>query len=132
MSEEYIRKLPFSLTTEQALLGSLIVNPDAITEVVEMISPTDFYLEDHMHIFSTVKDLFVINKKIDFVTLVDALVTKGVYDATGADEYIKSLIKSVPIALNVKDYARIIKGKSTLRKLIAACEDVSEKATARR
>ena len=66
MSEELIRKLPFSLTTEQALLGSLIVNPDAINEVVEMITPTDFYLEEHMHIFSTVKELFLINKKIDF------------------------------------------------------------------
>ena len=128
MSEELIRKLPFSLTTEQALLGSLIVNPDAINEVVEMITPADFYLEEHTHIFSTIKELFIINKKIDFVTLVDALVTKGVYDTAGADEYIKALIKAVPIALNVKDYARIIKGKSTLRKLIDACEDISEKA----
>ena len=74
------------------------------------------------------KELFLNSKDIDFVTLVDALVTKGVYTEASATDYITQLVHKGNNALNVKDYAKIIKDKSLLRKLIDVCDEVSEKA----
>ena len=128
MNDELLKKLPFSLVTEQSLLGSIIIAPEALDDVVQIITPADFYIEEHARIFMTIKDLFVNSRDIDFVTLVDALVTKGVYNETAAADYITQLVHKGNNALNVKDYAKIIKDKSLLRKLIDVCDEVSEKA----
>jgi len=128
MSDEFVRKLPFSLIAEQSLLGSILVDPEALNEVAEIISAADFYLPEHSQIYNAMHELFLINKEIDIVTLIDMLVTKGVYNKSGGEDYIKSLSQSVPNALNVKDYATIVKQKSLLRKLIDACSDISDKA----
>ena len=128
MNDELLKKLPFSLVTEQSLLGSIIIAPEALDDVVQIITPADFYIEEHAQIFMTIKDLFVNSRDIDFVTLVDALVTKGVYNETAAADYITELVHKGNNALNVKDYAKIIKDKSLLRKLIDVCDEVSEKA----
>ena len=126
--DEFSRKLPFSLIAEQSLLGSILVDPDAITEVSEIVQPSDFYLSEHTQIYSAMCNLFIASKEIDVVTLIDTLVSTGVYNKTGGEDYIKSLYQAVPNALNVKDYANIVKQKSTLRSLISICSDISEKA----
>ena len=128
MNDELLKKLPFSLITEQSLLGSIIIAPDALDDVVQIITADDFYISEHSEIFSTIKELFVNSKDIDFVTLVDALVTKGIYTEQAATDYITQLVHKGNNALNVKDYAKIIKDKSLLRRLIDVCDDVSEKA----
>ena len=128
MNGEYVKKLPFSLITEQSLLGSIIIAPDTFDDVVQIINATDFYISEHAEIFTAIKDLFVNSKDIDFVTLVDILVTKGVYTEAAAAEYLNQLIHKGNNALNVKDYAKIIKDKSLLRQLIGVCDEISEKA----
>ena len=128
MNDELLKKLPFSLITEQSLLGSIIIAPEALDEVVQLITADDFYISEHSEIFSTIKELFVNSKDIDFITLVDALVTKGVYTESAASDYITQLVHKGNNALNVKDYAKIIKDKSLLRRLIGVCDEVSEKA----
>ena len=128
MNGEYVKKLPFSLITEQSLLGSVIIAPETFDDVVQIINASDFYITEHAEIFSAIKDLFVNSKDIDFVTLVDMLVTKGVYTESAAADYINQLIHKGNNALNVKDYAKIIKDKSLLRQLIAVCDEISEKA----
>ena len=128
MNDELVRKLPFSLIAEQSLLGSILVDPEALNDVAEMISPSDFYLNEHMQIYTAMHELFLINKEIDVVTLIDMLVTKGIYSKSGGEDYIRSLYQSVSNALNVKDYAAIVKNKSLLRKLIGACTEISDKA----
>lgn len=128
MNDELLKKLPFSLVTEQSLLGSIIIAPDTLDDVVQIISPNDFYIEEHAQIFTAIKELFLNSKDIDFVTLVDALVTKGVYTESAATDYITQLVHRGNNALNVKDYAKIIKDKSLLRRLIDVCDEVSEKA----
>ena len=128
MNDELVRKLPFSLIAEQSLLGSILVDPDALNEVAEIITPSDFYLTEHTEIYNAMHDLFMINKEIDVVTLIDMLVTKGVYSKSGGEDYIRSLYQSVSNALNIKDYATIVKNKSLLRKLIEACSDISDRA----
>ena len=126
--DEFSRKLPFSLIAEQSLLGSILVDPEAITEISEIIRPNDFYLSEHTQIYSAMCDLFVASKEIDVVTLIDALVSTGVYSKSGGEDYVKSLYQAVPNALNIKDYASIVKQKSVLRSLIGICTDISEKA----
>ena len=128
MNDELLKKLPFSLVTEQSLLGSIIIDPQTLDEVVQIISPSDFYISEHSEIFTALKELFLNSRDIDFVTLVDALVTKGVYTESAATEYITQLMHKGNNALNVKDYAKIIKDKSVLRQLIDVCDDITEKA----
>ena len=126
--DELSRKLPFSLIAEQSLLGSILVDPEALNDITEMLSPADFYLSEHSQIYSAMHELFIINKEIDVVTLIDMLVSKGVYNKSGGEDYIRSLYQAVPNALNIKDYAKIVKQKSLLRTLIDTCDDISEKA----
>ena len=126
--DEFARKLPFSLIAEQSLLGSVLIDPQSLNDVAEILSAEDFYLTEHTQIYTAMHELFLINKEIDVVTLVDMLVTKGIYDKSGGEDYIRTLYQAVPNALNIKDYATIVKQKSLLRNLIGACSDISEKA----
>ncbi len=128
MQDELIRKLPFSMPAEQSLLGSVLIDPASLTEVAGLINAEDFYLTEHKQIYLAMLELFRANNEIDVVTLIDMLVVKGVYDKSGGEDYIRTLTEVVPDALNIKDYARIVKEKSVLRQLIDACGDISETA----
>ncbi len=128
MTDEFVRKLPFSMIAEQSLLGSVLIDPQALNDVAEIITAQDFYLTEHAQIYTAMHELFLINKEIDVVTLINMLVTKGIYDKSGGEDYIRALYQAVPNALNIKDYATIVKQKSLLRNLIEACSDISEKA----
>lgn len=72
--------------------------------------------------------MYLKSKNIDVVTLIDELVKEGIYDAAGGKEYLRLIAETVPTAANVKDYAEIVRSKSTLRALIGACEEVTEAA----
>ena len=128
MAEELIRKLPFSMPAEQSLLGSVLIDPAALNEVADLLNAEDFYISEHKQIYLAMHELFLTNSEIDVVTLIDMLVVKGIYDKSGGEDYIRTLTEAVPDALNVKDYARIVKEKSILRQLIAACGEISEAA----
>ncbi len=128
MNEELNRKLPFSLIAEQSLLGSILVDPESFNDITELVSANDFYLSEHAQIYTAMHELFLINKEIDVVTLIDMLVTKGIYSKSGGEDYIRSLLRAESNALNIKDYATIVRNKSLLRRIIAVCSDVSEKA----
>ena len=123
-----IKQLPFSAEAERALLGSIIIKPDSFDLVGGMVSASDFYLEEHRHIYSALNSMYAQSKTIDMVTLVNALVEQGDRDEAGGVQYISLIASSVPSTANVKDYARIVKDKAILRKLINVCEDISETA----
>ncbi|MBE6531539.1 MAG: replicative DNA helicase [Ruminococcaceae bacterium] len=128
MEEQLTRKLPFSLIAEQSLLGAILVDPDALNDIADTLSATDFYLTEHSQIYTAMHELFLANKEIDIVTLIDMLVMKGIYSKSGGQDYIKTLCQTVPNALNIKDYAAIVKQKSLLRQLIEVCSDISDTA----
>ena len=128
MNEEIIRKMPFSLIAEQSLLGSVLIDPDAFNEIADRVSASDFYISEHTQIYLAMHELFLTNSEIDIVTLIDVLVRKGIYDKSGGEDYIRTLSQVVPNALNVKDYARIVKEKSVLRSLINVCGEISDTA----
>ena len=128
MNEELNRKLPFSLIAEQSLLGSILIDPASINEIADIIKPDDFYITEHKQIYLAATELFMTNREIDVVTLIDTLVHKGIYSKSGGEDYIRTLADVVPTALNVKDYAKIVKEKSALRQLIEACGEINETA----
>ena len=123
--DDIVRKMPCSLPSERALLGSILIDPACITEVLTVVGADDFYLTEHKEIFLAMRELFDASSEIDPVTLIDSLVHKGVYEKSGGEDYIRSLLEATPSAMNVKDYARIVKEKSTLRRIIETCTDVS-------
>ena len=123
-----MRKLPFSMPAEQSLLGAILIDPSSLNEVAVTIKADDFYLEEHKQIYLAMTELFLASHEIDVVTLIDRLVTSGVYDKSGGEDYLRTLSEAVPDALNVKDYARIVKDKSVLRQLIVAANEISESA----
>lgn len=126
MTEDINRKLPFSLIAEQSLLGSILIDPASINEVADLIKSDDFYITEHKQIYLAATELFLANKEIDVVTLIDMLVQKGIYEKSGGEDYIRTLSEVVPTALNVKDYAKIVKEKSSLRQLIAVCGEIND------
>ena len=127
-SSNLIKQVPVSVEAEQALLGSILVNPEAFDKIGGMISADDFYVAEHKHIYSALLKMYAQNKTIDVVTLVNALVEMGDRDEAGGVQYITLLAESVPSAANVKDYAKIVKDKATLRKVIQICDEINEDA----
>ena len=128
MQDELNRSMPASVIAEQSLLGSVLIDPQKISDIAGIISEDDFYLNDHAQIYIAMKQLFNESHEIDTVTLIDTLVHNGVYDKSRSQDYIFSLADIVPNALNILDYARIIKEKSLLRQLIATCGEVIDEA----
>ncbi len=128
MNAQLDRKMPFSLEAEQSVLGSILIDPACLDTITSIVSMDDFYLEEHQSIYAAMQGMYLKSKNIDVVTLIDELVKEGVYDDAGGKEYIRLIAETVPTAANVKDYAEIVRDKSTLRALIGACEDVTEAA----
>ncbi|MBQ7660681.1 MAG: replicative DNA helicase [Clostridia bacterium] len=120
--------MPFSTDAEQSVLGSILIKPDSFDKVAPILTADDFFIEEHKQIFETMRELYKKNRDIDAVTLVDALVREGVYDKAGGAQYMKIIAQVVPTAANIVDYAKIVKDKSTLRRLITACEEISGEA----
>ena len=127
-SSNLIKQVPVSVEAEQALLGSILVNPEAFDKIGGMVSADDFYVSEHKHIYTALLKMYAQNKTIDVVTLVNALVEMGDRDEAGGVQYITLLAESVPSAANVKDYAKIVKDKATLRKVITVCDEINEDA----
>ncbi len=126
--DELSRKLPFALEAEQSVLGSILLDPECLATVAELITEEDFYLEEHKSIYSAMRQLFIKSRDIDVITLINMLEEEGIYDKSGGTQYIKLIADVVPTAANAKDYAKIVKDKSTLRRIILTCSDISEAA----
>ena len=128
MNQEFGRKLPVSIESEQAVLCCILIKPDSLDSIVGILEPEDFSLEEHKRIFSTMRSMFLASRNIDMVTLVNTLVQEGVYSESGGIEYIKVLSYIVPSPANVRDYARTVKDKAILRRLIEACDKIEDTA----
>ena len=128
MNSDIIKKLPFSMLAEQALLGSILIDPPALTQISDTVRPEDFHLSEHRQIYAAMKQLSLLSRDIDHVTLIDELEKEKVYNRDEAEIYLRTLADAVPNALNIKDYARIVLEKSLLRRLIESCGKISERA----
>jgi replicative DNA helicase len=111
---------PQNLEAEQSVLGSMLLERDAIARVVEIVRPEDFYRDVHRRVFEVIADLFERGEPADLISVTDRLRARGVLDDVGGAAYITSLLHAVPTAANVEYYARLVVQKSMLRQMIAA------------
>ncbi len=131
ISEENLRKMPFSMEAEQSVLGTLILDPEKMRDVMTELRAEDFYLEQHNRIFQAMHDIFMRpDGHLDPVTLVDELVREGTYEEAGGKQYVTVLAESVPSMANLPDYVRIIREKAVRRRLIEVSAQISEMAYA--
>jgi replicative DNA helicase len=111
---------PQNLEAEQSVLGSMLLERDAIARAVEILRPEDFYRDAHRRIFEAIAELFERGEPADLITVTDRLRARGVLDDVGGAAYVTSLLHAVPTAANVEYYARIVVQKSMLRQMIHA------------
>ncbi len=122
--EDISRIPPHSVESEQSILGSIILDKDAIITVAETIVPGDFYKEAHKIIYESMLSLNSNNEPIDLITLIEELRKEGHLDNVGGISYLTSLSTIVPTTSNVKYYANIVKEKSVMRQLIKASNEI--------
>lgn len=121
--------LPYSNEAEQAVLGSVLIEPNCIELIIDKIKPEYFYLPQHKIIFSTMVTMYAGSKaKIDPVVIADVLVKEGQYDLAGGREYLLTLKDNVPSTANIETYAKIVEEQYYLRTLINVSKDIIDKA----
>ncbi len=116
---------PQNIEAEQNLLGGLLVDETALPRVIELVQPSDFYKEAHGIIYSAILNLFDRNEPRDLVTVHNALLSTGKLEAVGGASYLAELADIMPFAANIEYYARIVRDKSLLRKLIQASAEIA-------
>ncbi|MCL2099160.1 MAG: replicative DNA helicase [Oscillospiraceae bacterium] len=121
-------RIPYSLEAEMSVLGAVLIKPEIYEEIAEILLPEDFYLDSHRQIYDAITDLYLRNRSLDLVTLLEDIVAKsqrgGESVRNTTKETLMHLADSVPVIDNVKEYAEIVKEKSLRRKLIAAANDI--------
>ncbi|HEY0788570.1 MAG TPA: replicative DNA helicase, partial [Thermoanaerobaculia bacterium] len=112
------RPLPQNPEAERSVLGSVLIDPNALDKVAQKIRAEDFYKDAHRQIFTAMLDLAERSREIDLLTIKEELAQQGVLDSVGGAAYISSLVDGIPDIRNVERYAEIVREKSTLRRLI--------------
>lgn len=131
MDETIIKRImPNSLEAEQSVIGSMIMDKDAIISASEILIKEDFYHQQYAIIFETMTELFQAGQPVDLVTLQDKLKEKDVPKEIQSVEFIRDLVTSVPTSANVKYYANIVKENAMKRKLIRVTEDIENECYA--
>ena len=120
--------MPHSLEAEQSVLGSILIDPERFGDITGIIQSSDFYMKEHKEIYLAMQKLFLQSRTIDLVTLIDTLVANGVYNKEESVSYMKVIAEIVPSAANIVDYAKIVRDKSLLRRLIGACDEINAAA----
>jgi replicative DNA helicase len=115
---------PQSLEAEVSVLGGVLLENEALNRVLEVVNEGDFYREAHRRIFSALLHLYERNEPADLITLSEVLKKRDALEEVGGIEYLNSLVNSVPTAANIAYYAKIIKEKSILRKLINRATEI--------
>ena len=109
---------PQDIEAEQAILGSMLTDQDAVTDAVEVLKPEDFYRDDNKYIFEAMNNLYAKGEPIDIITVKAELTSMQKFEAVGGIEYLATLPDKVPLVSNADKYIKIVEEKSILRKLI--------------
>ncbi|MDP1989864.1 MAG: replicative DNA helicase [Syntrophales bacterium] len=119
---------PQNLEAEQSVLGGILLDNLALNTVLELLETDDFYSEGHRKIFSAIVELSNRNEPCDLITLSNILKNQKRIDKVGGTAYLASLVDNVPSAVNIAYYAKIIKEKSILRRLIGTATEILNKS----
>ena len=124
--EDNLRKVPpQNLEAESSVLGGILLDNEAINQVLELLRPEDFYRESHRKILRAMIEITDRSEPVDLITLSEFLKTKNELEAVGGSAYLASLADFVPTAANIAYYARIVREKSVLRSLISTATDIA-------
>lgn len=122
MSEDF-RILPHDLVAEQSVLGAVFISPETMTSLADELTPDDFYKPANKIVFKTMLSLLEKGEPIDATTMVSALTNQGEIKEIGGLNYVVELVNSTPTSKNVEHYAKLVREKATLRKVIADLSD---------
>lgn len=128
MAKTTLKLPPQNLEAEQSVLGSLMIDKNAIIQVADTLSPQDFYHPHNALIFEAILDLFQKHQPVDILSLTTKLKEKEALKDIGGSTYLSKLVESVPTSSHVGHYSQIVKEKKILRDLINASADITEKA----
>lgn len=123
-----VRVPPQNLEAEQSVLGGLMLEASAALDVIELLKTDDFYRPAHQKIFSAIRDLTHKAEKIDLITVSNHLEKKAELELIGGPGYLAEILSQTPTAVNVDSWARIVKDKAQLRRLIQVGNQIVEKA----
>ena len=118
--EEFERMPPHDVAAEQCVLGGMLLSKDAISDVIEVIRPTDHYRPAHQLVHEAILDLYARGEPADPITVANELTRRGELTRIGGAPYLHTLIASVPTAANAGYYARIVRERAILRRLVEA------------
>ena len=122
--ELLLRQAPHSPQAEQAVLGSMLIDPDCVKDVMDKLRPGDFYLRQNRDIFETIYHMFVYSRPIDGVTVAGEMEKTGVYNDNTRD-YLLQLMDVTPTSANVMEYVQIVLDKSLMRQVASAAGSIS-------
>ena len=122
--KKIVRQMPYSIETEQAVLGSMLISENAAMLVCSSFNEDAFYSASHKKIYSVMLELYRKNKPIDYVTMVSELDKKGILEEVGGYDYLTTLTNIVPTAANISHYTDILKQDYVLRQIILAGEKI--------
>ena len=123
--ELLLRQLPHSVEAEQAVLGSMLIDPRCVSEVIDKLRTDDFYIRQNKEIYETIYSMFNYSLTIDPVTVLENMKQNGYYDENQSRGYILQLMDATPTAANVGEYIDIIKDKTLLRRVAEAAGELT-------
>ena len=126
MDDLLTRQAPQALEAEQSVLGSMLIDERCVPDVIGMLRPEEFYLQQNRDIYETIYTMFNFSQHIDPVTVLDKMKERGVYDEQRSYDYIAQLLQITPTAANVKQYCTIVHDKALMRDLSTAADEIND------
>ena len=125
MDEALIKRiLPHSIEAEQSVIGSMLMDKDAVLTATEILTADDFYAKQYAELFRAIVELYNEGKAVDFITLQNRLKEKDVPPELYAIEFIRDIVNAVPTSVNIRNYAQIVSEKAVLRQMIKINEEI--------
>lgn len=121
-----IKVPPQNIEAEQAVLAGVLINNDAMNQIVDVLSPDDFYREAHTYLYEGMRELYNNSEPIDLITLSQYLKEKNALDKAGGTDYLTSLVDAVSTSAGILFHAQIVRDLSVRRKLISQCSVISD------
>ena len=125
MDDILLRQMPHSLEGEQAVLGSMLIDPDCVKDVMDKLRPADFYLRQNREIFETIYSMFTYARPIDGITVCEEMQKAGTYDDKTTRSYLAQLMEITPTSANVMEYVAIVRDKALLRGVAQAAAEIT-------
>ena len=119
------RQMPHSLEGEQAVLGSMLIDPGCVKDVMDKLRPADFYLKQNREIFETIYSMFSYARPIDGITVCEEMQKTGTYDDQTTRSYLAQLMEITPTSANVMEYVEIVRNKAVLRGVAQAASEIT-------